>query len=243
MKTIGLIGGMSWQSTARYYALLNRLVNERLGGHHSAKILLYSIDFHELSTKQHAGEWDAATQLVVDAAKRLERGGADLLLICANTMHISAPAVEKQVRLPLLHIADATAERILLRGIHCVGLLGTAFTMEREFYRDRLRDKFGLEVIVPEEFDRKIVHDIIFNELVAGVVKPESRARLRDIIARLEREGAQGVILGCTELMMILDQTDSAVPLFDTTTIHCEAAVERALIDATIAAIAGPVGA
>lgn len=238
MKTIGLIGGMSWESTAHYYAAINRLVKERLGGHHSAKILLYSIDFHELSTRQFAGEWDQAAEIVVDAARRLERGGADFLLICANTMHIAAPEVEHAVSIPLLHIADATGERIVMRGIKCIGLLGTAFTMEKDFYRERLQRKFGLEVILPNPEQRKLVHDVIFNELVLGVVKSESKARFRDIIADLEAKGAEGVILGCTELTMIADAKDGAVPLFDTTTIHSEAAVELALIEHTLAAMA-----
>jgi aspartate racemase len=242
MKTIGLIGGMSYQSTAHYYDLLNRLVNQRLGGHHSAKILLYSIDFAELSRRQFAGEWEQATEIVVDAAKRLERGGADFLLICANTMHISAPQVESAVRTPLLHIADATGERIVTQKLHRVGLLGTAFTMEMGFYKDRLRDRFALEVIVPDAAERQLVQDIIFNELVAGVIKPESKAILREVIASLARQGAQGVILGCTELMMIVDQGDSAVPLFDTTTIHCEAAVELALIRTTIRTTMAAIG-
>jgi aspartate racemase len=242
VKTIGLIGGMSWQSTAHYYALLNRLVHERLGGHHSAKILLYSIDFAELSRRQFAAEWDEAGEIVVDAAQRLERGGADFLLICANTMHISAPAVEMAVRIPLLHIADATAERILIRGIRTVGLLGTAFTMEREFYTDRLREKFGLRVMVPDAAQRQVLQDVIFKELVVGVVKPESKQRLREIISTLQQRGAEGIILGCTELMMIVDESDSALPLFDTTTIHSEAAVDLALIENTIAAIGGVSG-
>jgi aspartate racemase len=230
VKTIGLIGGMSWESTAHYYALLNKLVNERLGRHHSAKLLLYSIDFEELSTRQFADEWDEAGAIVVDAAKRLERGGADFILICANTMHIAAEKVEHAVSIPLLHIADATADRILARGIRRVALLGTAFTMEKGFYRDRLREKFGLDVMVPCPEHRKLVHDVIFNELVYGVVNPESKAKLRGVVAALIAAGAEGVILGCTELMMILEQADSTVPLFDTTTIHSEAAVERALV-------------
>ena len=229
MKTIGLIGGMSWESTAHYYALLNKKVNERLGGHHSAKILLYSIDFEELATRQFADHWDEANAIVVDAAKRLECGGADFLLICANTMHIAAEQVEQSVRIPLLHIADATGVSITSRGFRRVGLLGTAFTMEREFYKSRLRQKFGLDVRVPPPEHRKFVHDIIYDELVHGIVKAESKAKLRNVIADLITAGAEGIILGCTELMMIVEEADSAVPLFDTTTIHSEAAVERAL--------------
>jgi aspartate racemase len=227
MKTIGLIGGMSWESTAHYYALLNKLVQKRLGGHHSAKLLLYSIDFDELVRLQSAEKWPQVAEMMVDAAQRLERGGADCVLLCANTMHIVAGAVEKSIGVPLLHIADATGQRILARGLRRVGLLGTAFTMEREFYKSRLHEKFGLDILVPER--RKLVHEIIFGELVCGIVNPESKAKLRELIAGLTTAGAEGIILGCTELMMIVDQTDSTVPLFDTTTIHSEAAVEWAL--------------
>jgi aspartate racemase len=229
MKTIGLIGGMSWESTAHYYSLLNKLVKQRLGGHHSAKLLLYSIDFDELATLQFAQKWDEATAMMVDAARRLERGGADFVLIGSNTMHISAEAVERSVAIPLLHVADATGERLVARGIRRAGLLGTAFTMEQSFYRDRLHEKFGLEVSVPEPERRREVHDIIYCELVHGIVSSKAKARLRQIIAELITQGAGAIILGCTELMMIVEPADSAVPLFDTTTIHSEAAVEHAL--------------
>ncbi len=229
MKTIGLIGGMSWESTVHYYELINKLTNQRLGGHHSAKLLIYSIDLEELTQRTFADKWDEAAQMMVEAAHRLECGGADFVMIGANTMHIAAEAVEQAVGIPLLHIADATTGRVIARGIRYVALLGTAFTMEKHFYRERLRDKFGLEVITPPPPERKIAHDIIFNELTYGLVKPESKAKLREIIAGLVVNGAEGVILGCTEFMMILDQADSPVPLFDTTTIHSEAAVERAL--------------
>ena len=229
MKTIGLIGGMSWESTAHYYDLLNKLVKQRLGGHHSAKLLLYSIDFDELATLQFAQKWDEATEMMVDAARRLERGGADFVLIGSNTMHISAEAVEHAIAIPLLHVADAAGRRLVAQGIRRAGLLGTAFTMEQGFYRDRLQEKFGLEVSVPEPERRRQVHDIIYCELVHGVVSPGSKAKLRQIISELIAQGAGGIILGCTELMMIVEPADSAVPLFDTTTIHSEAAVERAL--------------
>ncbi len=227
MKTLGLIGGMSWESTAQYYALLNRLVKNRLGGYHSAKLLLYSIDFDEVAQLAFVEKWQEVTAMMVDAARRLERGGADCVLICANTPHIAAEAVEKSVGVPLLHIADAAGQRILAQGLKRVGLLGTAFTMEREFYKDRLREKFGLNTLVPEQ--RKLVHDIIVNELVYGVVNPESKAKLREVITGLAAAGAEGIILGCTELPMIVDQSDSTIPLFDTTAIHSEAAVEWAL--------------
>lgn len=229
MKIIGLIGGMSWESTAHYYALLNRMIGERLGGHHSAKLLMYSIDFDELAKLQFAGEWEQAGAIVVDAAKRLERGGADFVLICANTMHIAAEQVECAVSIPLLHIADSTAKHILAKNIRRVGLLGTAFTMEQGFYKERLHEKFGLDVVVPDADGREIVHRIIYDELVRGIVNPESRAKLRHVIAELIKAGAEGIILGCTELMMIVEQSDSRVPIFDTTTIHSEAAVEFAL--------------
>jgi aspartate racemase len=229
MKTIGLIGGMSWESTANYYSLLNRLINQRLGGHEAAKLLLYSINFADLRRLVLVDKWDEATALMLDAAQRLERAGADCLLIGANTMHISAPQVEKTISIPLLHIADATGRRIAAKGMRRVGLLGTAFTMEKEFYTGRLREKFGLDVMVPGAEHRHIAHDIIINELVRGMVKPESKEQYREIIAALVQSGAEGVILGCTELMMIVQDSDSTVPLFDTTTIHCEAAVEYAL--------------
>lgn len=229
MKTIGLIGGMSWESTAHYYALLNRLTQERLGGHHSAKLLLYSIDFDELAKRQFAEKWDEATEMMVDAARRLERGGADFILIGANTMHISADAVEQAISVPLLHIADAAGERIVAQKIHHVGLLGTAFTMEREFYKNRLHDRFALQVTVPPADQRQTVQDIIYCELVRGIVSPQAKMKLREIIAELDARGAQGILLGCTELMMIVEPPDSPVPLFDTTRIHSEAAIERAL--------------
>jgi aspartate racemase len=229
MKTIGLIGGMSWESTAHYYTLINTLVKQRLGAHHSAKILLYSLDFEEVAQLQFAGKWDEATAIMVDAAKLLERGGSDFVLIGSNTMHISAQAVEESVGIPLLHVADATAERIIAKGIRRVGLLGTAFTMEREFYRGRLCDKFGIDVLTPGPDERKLVQHIIYEELILGMVKAESKAKLGKMIADLVAAGAEGIILGCTELMMIVEQADSPVPLFDTTTIHSEIAVERAL--------------
>jgi aspartate racemase len=229
MNTIGLIGGMSWESTAHYYALLNKGANQRLGGHHAAKILLYSIDFDELATLQHADRWDEATALIVDAGKRLERGGADCVLICANTMHISAPELERAVKVPLLHIADVTGAAIVNSGAKRVGFLGTAFTMEKPFYTDRLREKFGLDVLIPEQADRAATHRIIFDELVRGTVSQQSKQAFHEIIQRLIDRGAEAVILGCTELMMIIGAQDSAVPLFDTTTLHCEAALDFAL--------------
>jgi len=228
-KVIGLIGGMSWESSSEYYRIINQAVREKLGGLRSARCLMWSFDFGEIEALQHAGRWDDATALMIDAAQRLERGGADFFLICTNTMHRMADQVQAAVHIPLLHIADPTAERIKARGITRVGLLGTAFTMEQDFYKGRLKDKFGLDVLVPEAEDRATVHRIIYDELVQGRVEVASREAYRKIIARLIERGAEAVILGCTEIMLLVKPEDSAVPLFDTTGIHAEAAVERAL--------------
>jgi aspartate racemase len=226
---IGLIGGMSWESSAEYYRIINREVRRRLGGVHSARSLMWSVDFGEIEHLQHQGEWDALTERMKDAAMRLERGGADFIVICTNTMHRMADAVTGAVDIPLLHIADPTAQKVKGAGVTKVGLLGTAFTMEQDFYKGRLRDLFGLDVLVPPAADRRIVHDIIYKELVAGEILAESRAAYRKIIAGLVAQGAQAVILGCTEIMLLISEQDSAVPLFDTTTIHAIAAVDRAL--------------
>ena len=228
-KVIGLIGGMSWESSAEYYRLLNQGVRARLGGAHSARILMWSFDFAEVEALQHAGRWDQAAALLADAARRLERGGADLLLICTNTMHLMAEQVQAAVAIPLLHIADPTAGRIQAAGLRRVGLLGTAFTMEQDFYRGRLRDRFGLDVLVPDEADRRAVHRIIYEELVQDQVVPASRQAYRDVMARLAARGAEAIILGCTEIMLLVGEGDSAVPLFDTTALHAEAAVSLAL--------------
>jgi aspartate racemase len=228
-RVIGLIGGMSWESSAEYYRIINQSVRARLGGVHSARCLMWSFDFGEIEALQHAGRWDDATALLIDAAKRLERGGADFFLICTNTMHRMADAVAAAVAIPLLHIADPTAERIMDRRLKRVGLLGTAFTMEQEFYKGRLRERFGLDVLVPESHDRALVHRVIYEELVQGRVEPASRDAYRAVIARLVERGAEAVILGCTEIMLLVQPEDSSVPLFDTTAIHAEAAVERAL--------------
>ncbi|WP_374309641.1 aspartate/glutamate racemase family protein [Dongia sp.] len=229
MQLIGLIGGLSWESTAEYYRILNRGAQAKLGGVHSARALIYSFDFGEIEALQHRGDWDAASAAMVEAAGRLERGGADFLVICSNTMHRMAPAIEGGVGIPLLHIADPTGAAIRAAGLKRIGLLGTGFTMEQPFYRARLVDRFGLEVIVPDAAGRKIVHDIIYSELVKGIVRDESRAAYRGVIDQLIAEGAQAVILGCTEIMLLVGPSDSAVPLFDTTTLHAEAALERAL--------------
>lgn len=226
---IGLIGGMSWESSAEYYRIINQVVRSRLGGLRSARCLMWSFDFGEIEALQYAGRWDDATALMIDAAQRLERGGADFFLICTNTMHRMADQVQSAVRIPLLHIADPTAERIKAQGIKRVGLLGTAFTMEQDFYKGRLQQRFGLDVLIPEGDDRATVHRIIYDELVQGRAEPASRDAYRAVIARLIERGAEAVILGCTEIMLLVKPEDSPVTLFDTTGIHAEAAVDRAL--------------
>ena len=231
-QVIGLIGGMSWESSAEYYRIINQAVRARLGGVRSARVLMWSFDFGDVEALQHAGRWDDAAALLVDAAQRLERGGADLVLICTNTMHLMADQVQAAIGVPLLHIADPTAECILAAGLSRVGLLGTAFTMEQEFYKGRLHDRFGLDVLVPPSEDRRCVHRVIYDELVQGRVEAVSREAFRGVIARLVERGAQAVILGCTEIMLLVQPQDSPVPLFDTTTLHAEAAVERALLPA-----------
>jgi len=228
MKTIGLIGGMSWESTAEYYRIINEAVKERLGGFHSAKIVMYSVDFKEIRELQLEAGWDEATNLMIDAAKRVERGGADFVLICTNTMHKMAEEVEASISIPLLHIADVTAERIISSGLKKVGLLGSAFTMEQDFYKGRLIDKYGLEVVIPSQIKRQVVDNIIFNELCLGEIKDSSREQIETIMGNLVDDGAQGIILGCTELPSLVKQKDCSVPLFDTTAIHAKAAAEYA---------------
>ncbi len=229
MQTIGLIGGMSWESSAEYYRIINQETNRRLGGAHSAQCLMFSFDFDEIKHLQHAGDWDRLAESMKEAALRLERGGADFIVVCTNTMHRLADAISSAVNIPLLHIADPTADRIKASGFRRIGLLGTAFTMEQDFYKGRLQEHHGLDVIVPDEDDRRVVHEIIYKELIFGQVRPESRQVYREIIARLIERGAEGIILGCTEIMLLVKDEDSAVPLFDTTTIHAVAAVDRAL--------------
>lgn len=229
MKTIGLLGGMSWESSAVYYRIINEAVMKRLGGLHSAQILMHSFDFAEIAALQRAGRWDLAAERLCEAAQRLERSGADLLLIGTNTMHKLAGEVAAAVQIPLIHIADPTGEAIKAQGLTKIGLLGTAYTMEQEFYKQRLVERFGLEVIVPEEQERKLVHDVIFQELCVGIVREESRQAYREIMERLVERGAQAIILGCTEICLLVSQEDATVPLFDTTQIHAERAVELAL--------------
>lgn len=229
MKTIGLIGGMSWESSAEYYRLINEEVRNRLGSTHSAKSLMWSMDFAEIETLQHEGNWQALSDKMCQAAVSLERGGADFIVICTNTMHKLAEQVQACLNIPLLHIADATAKEITSKKIKKVGLLGTEFTMKQDFYKGRLADKFGLEVFIPNDEDCQIVHLIIYQELVAGVIRDESRQQYRQIIQKLVDAGAEAIILGCTEIMLLVSPADSAVPVFDTTEIHAQAAVYMAL--------------
>jgi len=229
MKTIGLIGGMSWESSLVYYRLINEAVKDRLGGLHSAKCIMFSVDFAEIEPFQHEGRWDEAAAKMVEAARHVEAGGADLLVLCTNTMHKTASDIEKHVGIPLLHIADATAEKITAEGLTKVGLLGTRFTMEDDFYKGRLIDKHGMEVVIPSEEDRLDVHQIIYDELCLGQIKQESKDRYCEIMGNLVRQGVQGIILGCTEIGLLVGAEDCVVPIFDTTKIHAEAAVEFAI--------------
>ncbi|TLV02467.1 aspartate/glutamate racemase family protein [Dyadobacter luticola] len=229
LKTIGLIGGLSWESSAEYYRIINEATRDRLGEFYSARILMFSVNFAEIEQYQHLGQWDLATQVMIDAAQRLERGGADFILILSNTMHRMADELQQHISIPLLHIADPTGQAIREQNITKIGLLGTAFTMEGDFYKRRLQDQFGLEVLTPDAEDRAIVHRVIYEELVRGKVFASSREQYKRIIGDLVERGAQGVILGCTEIMLLVQQEDSRVPLFDTTTLHALAAVERSL--------------
>ncbi|MEU6768790.1 aspartate/glutamate racemase family protein [Streptomyces sp. NPDC046853] len=239
MKTIGLVGGMSWESSAEYYRLLNELVRERLGGLHSARCVLYSVDFAEIERLQVAGEWEAAGGVLAGAAKGVEAAGADLVLICTNTMHKVAEQVQAALSVPLLHLADATAAAVLRSGVRRVGLLGTAFTMEQDFYRERLASH-GLDVLVPDADGRALVHRVIYEELCLGAVHEASRAGYQNVIEDLVREGAEGVILGCTEIELLIGQEHSPVPVFPTTRLHAEAAVAAALGDGRHEAAAAP---
>lgn len=229
MKLIGMIGGLSWESTAEYYRIINRSAQTRLGGVHSARSLIHSLDFGEIEALQHKADWAAASAAMIAAARSLEAGGADFLIICSNTMHRMAAEIAATISIPLLHIADPTGSAITAAGFRRIGLLGTAFTMEQRFYRARLEEEFGLEVLIPAETDRRLVHGIIYQELVKGIVREDSRAAYRGVIARLIEAGAEAIILGCTEIMLLVGKADSAVPLFDTTTLHAEAALDLAL--------------
>jgi aspartate racemase len=229
VKTIGLVGGMSWESTLEYYRIINEKIKERLGGFHSAKMVLYSVDFAEIEMLQHRGEWDRTAVILGEAFRAVERAGADVALLCTNTMHRVFDEIQKAVRTPLIHIADVTGKAVKAKGLARVGLLGTRFTMEQEFYKGKLVRDYGIDVLIPDEADRQTIHGILYNELCLGTVNDASREVFRKIIARLETRGAQGIILGCTEIPLIVAQKDHTLPLFDTTALHAEAAVEFAL--------------
>lgn len=229
MKTIGLIGGMSWESTKVYYELINRKVQQLLGGFHSAKIILYSVDFAEIEKLQHEDNWPELCQLMSDAAQKLEDAGADIILLCTNTMHLCVNSITQNITVPFLHIAGAAGEEISSQKIRKVALLGTRFTMEKDFYKTVLHQKFGIEVIIPGKAERELVHRIIYEELVHGKIRSESREKVKSIILHLQEKGAEGVILGCTEIPLLISQKDADIPVFDTTKIHAEKAAEQAV--------------
>jgi len=231
MKTMGLIGGMSWESSIEYYRIVNELTKARLGGFHSAKSLMISVDFAEIEALQQKGAWQEAGEVLSAAAKALEMGGADFIVLCTNTMHNVAEAIQTSVNIPFLHIADATAAFIQSRGLYKVGLLGTRFTMEQDFYKKRLMQQHGLEVFIPDETDRETIHRIIYGELVKGMILSDSKALYLQIIKKLQAMGAQGIILGCTEIGLLVQDGDCELPLFDTTRIHAAAAVDFALME------------
>jgi len=230
MKTIGLLGGMSWESTELYYRLINEGIKAQLGGLHSARIAMVSVDFQEIEEMQHNGDWAGAGQALAQAANQVESAGADFLLICTNTMHKVAPQVQEAISIPILHLADATAKRIKAAGMKTIGLLGTNFTMEGDFYKGRLVDKYGLNVLVPPKSDREIVHRVIYNELCLGLVEDTSRDEYLRIIEDLRSRGAEGIIEGCTEIVILVQQQHTDIPLFDTTSIHAEEAVLEAIM-------------
>lgn len=229
MKTIGLLGGMSWESTVGYYRAINEGVKHTLGGLHSAKIAMYSVDFEPIEKLQHEEDWDGTARILSEAAQSIQSAGADFLLLCTNTMHKVAPQIENSIEIPLLHIADATAEVLVDAGIKTVGLLGTAFTMEQDFYKGRLSENFGLNVLVPNDKDRQIVHKTIYQELCLGKIQATSKAEYLRIIAMLSDQGAEAVILGCTEIGMLVNQSDTEIKLLDTTVVHAQKAVEYAI--------------
>lgn len=229
MKTIGLIGGMSWESSVEYYRLINEKVRKECGGNHSCDSLMYSVDFDAIVKLQHEGNWERLDEMMADAAIRLEIGGAELIVLCTNTMHLCTPAILDKITVPFLHIAEATAMEIKQKGIKKVALLGTKFTMEKDFYKGYLKENHNIDVVIPDDKDREEVHRIIYTELIKGEIKEDSRTIYKDIISKLENEGAEGVILGCTEIPLLIRNTDVRIPTFDTTTIHAEKAVEWAL--------------
>ena len=230
MKTIGLIGGMSWESSAEYYRLINTFIKERLGGYHSAKCVMVSVDFAEIEMLQRENRWAESAQLLIAAAQSLEHAGADLVLLCTNTMHKVAADIQASVRIPFVHIVDATAEQIKVQGLTTIAVLGTRFTMEEDFYVGRLTQRYGLQVLIPETAERAMIHRVIYDELCLGEIKAVSRTHYLAVIDRLIDRGAQGVILGCTEIGLLLQANDCRVPLFDTTRLHAQAAVELALL-------------
>lgn len=229
MKTIGLIGGLSWESSKEYYRIINETVNERLGGLHSAKCILYSLDFAESREIQQTKGWDEMTKILIDTAQRLEAAGADIVLICTNTMHKFMPEIQREIHVPILHIADATAEKVLEKGLKKVGLLGTKMTMEEDFYKGRLMEKFGINVLVPDKDERDFIETVIIDELCVGKMNASSKKRFKQIIGKLVENGVEGIILGCTEIPLLIKQEDVNVPIFDTAEIHAKAAVEFAL--------------
>jgi aspartate racemase len=229
MKTIGMIGGMSWESSLEYYRIMNQAVKEKLGGFHSAPCILYSVDFDDVEKLQHQGDWESLTRLMIEAAQRVKKAGADFLVICTNTLHKMADEVQGAIQIPLLHIADVTAEAVKANGQSRVGLLGTKFTMEQDFYKGRLQEIHGIDVLIPEDKERQVIHDILYNELCLGEIKELSKGKFQSIIQNLVKRGAQGVILGCTEIPLIVHQEDYEIPLYDTTALHAKAAVDFAL--------------
>jgi aspartate racemase len=229
MKTIGLIGGMSWESSQEYYRIINEEANHKLGGFHSAKSILFSVDFSEVEKLQHENRWEELTELMIHAASSLEIAGADFILICTNTMHKMADDVQKSIKIPLLHLVDVTGELIKQDGLTKVGLMGTKFTMEQDFYKGRLTDRFGIEVLIPDEQEREFIHHVIYNELCLGKIDRDSKDRFIEIICNLVERGAEGIILGCTEIPLLVTHKDVPIPVYDTTTIHAKAAVRFAL--------------
>ncbi|RJF35201.1 aspartate/glutamate racemase family protein [Pseudoalteromonas gelatinilytica] len=229
MKTIGLIGGMSWESTQSYYQLLNQGVKNKLGGLHSAKIVLVSLDFAEIAVLQQQQDWPQMAEILIKAAKQVEAAGADYLLICTNTMHKLAKQVQDAVAIPLLHIADAVGENLIQHNFKKVALLGTQFTMEQDFYKQRLADKFAIEVLIPDAQGRETVHRVIYDELCKGVISPQSKAEYLTIIDNLTQQGAEAIILGCTEIALLVQQADTSIPLLDSTALHCAMALENSL--------------
>ena len=229
MKTIGMIGGMSWESSLEYYRIMNQAVKEKLGGFHSAPCILYSVDFEDVEKLQHQGDWESLNRLMIEAAQRVKKAGAGFLVICTNTMHKMADEVQRAIQIPLLHIADVTAGAVKANGQSRVGLLGTKFTMEQDFYKGRLQEIHGIDVLIPEDKERQVIHDILYNELCLGEIKELSKGKFQSIIQNLVKRGAQGVILGCTEIPLIVSQEDYEIPLYDTTSLHARAAVDFAL--------------